>query len=370
MHALVPYRRATRRLAAGAATAALLVLVVSARPAEATGVGHDHGPGAFQVTNLVADQPGVAPLTDPDLVNPWGLALGPTTPLWVSDADADVSTIYRGAVDRSPFAKVPLTVSIPGGAPTGQVYNANDAFVIHNGAASAPARFLFASESGHITGWSPDVPPANQAQTLVSTPGAIYKGLALAETRHGPLLYATDFHGGKVDMFDGQGMPVMRRGAFTDPFLPPGYAPFGIAAVGNHIVVTYAKQDADREDDVAGPGNGFVDVYSRHGHLLRRLASRGVLNAPWGLALAPAGFGRLSGQLLVGNFGDGTINAFSLGGFPLGALRDSQGARINVEGLWGLQFGNGTAGSPTTLFFAAGPGDEEHGLLGTITPAG
>jgi uncharacterized protein (TIGR03118 family) len=328
--------------------------------------------GHYTQRNLVSDVPGKAELFDADLVNAWGLAFGPTTPAWVSDNGTDVSTLYAGAVDNTPVTKVPLTVSIPGGAPTGMVFNGSNGFVVHSGASSDPASFLFSSETGVISGWSlavPPPPPSHQAQTAVSVPGAVFKGLAIANTATGPQIYATDFHNGKVDVWDANFAPVQRTGAFSDPAIPAGFAPFGIQAVNGDIVVTYAKQDAAAHDDVAGRGNGFVDVYDTSGNLLRRFASHGPLNSPWGVALAPQGFGDASGALLIGNFGDGRINAYDpVSAKFLGALRGVHGRRLTIDGLWALQFGNGVIGTPHTLLFTAGPADESHGLFGELTP--
>jgi uncharacterized protein (TIGR03118 family) len=244
---------------------------------------------------------------------------------------------------------------------------------VTSGMSTQPALFLFASEAGRITGWNasvPPPPPSMQAQTAVTVPGAIFKGLAIADTASGPRLYATDFHHGTVDVWDASFAPVTRPGAFHDPAIPARFAPFGIQAVNGDIVVTYAKQDADAEDDVAGPGNGFVDVYDTDGTLLRRFASHGPLNSPWGVALAPQGFGRASGALLVGNFGDGRIDAYDpVSGRFIGALRDGHGRRIAIDGLWALRFGNGVIGTPQTLLFTAGPDGESHGLFGELTTA-
>jgi uncharacterized protein (TIGR03118 family) len=328
--------------------------------------------GHYTQRNLVSDVPGAAELLDPSLVNAWGLSFGPTTPAWVADNGTDVSTLYSGAVGSSPVTKVPLTVGIPGGAPTGTVFNGSNGFVVHSGMSSGPARFLFSSEAGTITGWNPAVPPpaSSTAQTAVTVPGAIYKGLAIADTAGGPQIYATDFHHGEVHVWDANFAPVRRPGAFRDRAIPHGYAPFGIQAVDGHIVVTYAQQDAAAEDDVAGPGKGFVDVYDSAGVLLRRFARRGPLNAPWGVALAPQGFGRASGALLIGNFGDGRINAYNpVSGRFLGALRGSDRRPIAIDGLWALEFGNGVIGTPQTLLFTAGPDDEAHGLFGSLTAA-
>src|SRR4051812_31836174 len=336
----------------------LALVAVAGLVLAAPALGHDRGGrdlGRYTQRDLVADVPGAAELADSSLVNAWGLAFGPTTPAWVADNGTDVSTLYSGAVGATPVAKVPLTVSIPGGAPTGAVFNGSTGFVVHSGSSSGPARFLFSSEAGTITGWNAAVPPpptSTQAQTAVSVPGAIFKGLAIADTATGPQIYASDFHNGAVDVWDANFAPVQRPGAFTDPALPAGYAPFGIQSVNGGIVVTYAKQDADAKDEVAGRGKGFVDVYDTAGSLLRRFAARGALNAPWGIALAPQGFGRASGALLIGNFGDGRINAYDpVSAKLLGGLRDQHGRRLAIDGLWALEFGNGVIGTPQTLPF-------------------
>ena len=357
----------------GVVALALAAALVGLAPAAQAGSSHRHG--AYHQTNLVSDLPGLAQLTDPDLVNPWGLAAGPTTPAWVADNGTDKATIYPGFVNGSPITKAPLVVNIPGGAPTGQVFNGTPGFEVHSGMASGPALFLFDSEAGLVTGWNPGVPPpppSTQAQVGAGVPDAIYKGLAIATTPAGTFLYAADFHHGRIDVFDQGFNPVHLSGRFRDRKLPHGYAPFNIQELGGRLYVAYAKQDADREDEVAGPGRGFVDVYSTSGQLLRRLIRRGELNAPWGLVLAPAaGFGRFSGDLLVGNFGDGRIHAYNpTTGALLGTLSSSPGHPIEIEGLWALRFGNGVTGTPTTLLFTAGIDDEAHGLFGAIEAAG
>lgn len=336
------HARSTRR-ACGAALLAGLGAVAAAPAVSAPSAT------GYKQVNLVSDQPGHAQLTDPKLVNAWGLAAGPT-PLWVADNGTDVATVYSGGVDGSKPVKVPLTVSIPGGAPTGQVFNGSKAF--------GGARFIFSSEAGQITAWY----QGTEAQTKVTRRTAIYKGLAIAGKR----LYATDFHNGRVDVFD-DGFAAVKHPGFADRKIPAGYAPFGIQAIGKRIFVTYAKQDGDREDDVAGKGHGFVDAYNRKGQLLRRLIKHGKLDSPWGVVLAPSHFGRLSHALLIGNFGDGTINAYSRKGAPRGRVRNAKGKPIVIPGLWGLQFGNGTFGAKDALVFSAGPADEKHGLLGEIT---
>lgn len=336
----------------------------------------------YRQTNLVSDLPGTATTTDPNLVNPWGLASSPTSPLWVADNGTGVSTVYNGAGQPVP-AGSPLVVTIPPptgsaagttAAPTGTVFNGTTDFVVSQGSASGPAQFLFATEDGTIAGWNSTV-SARSAILVVDNPGgssgAVYKGLTLGSNASGNFLFAANFASGTVDVFDRTFKPAKLSGSFADPNVPAGFAPFGIQNLNGNIYVTYAKQDADKKDDVAGAGNGIVDVFDTNGNLIRRVASGGTLNSPWGLAIAPSGFGTFSDALLVGNFGDGRINAFSRSdGTFLGQLQDTSGSPITIEGIWGLRFGNGgTAGPTTTLFFSAGIQDEAHGLLGTLTVA-
>lgn len=357
----------------GALAVAAVALLALAPPVAADSRHSGRVIGHYTQRDLVSDVPGAAEVTDANLVNPWGLTFGPMTPAWVADNGTDVSTLYAGAVAGSPVARLPLVVGIPGGAPTGAVFNGSAGFVVSSGISSGPARFIFSSEAGTITGWNPAVPPpptSMQAQTAVTVPDAVFKGLAIADTATGPRLYATDFHHGTVDVWDANFAPVNRPGAFQDPAIPRGFAPFGIQAVNGGLVVTYAKQDADAGDDVAGRGRGFVDFYDTSGTLLRRFAARGALNSPWGVAMAPQGFGKASGAVLIGNFGDGRINAYDpVDARFLGALRDERGRRITIDGLWALQFGNGVIGTPQSLLFTAGPDDEAHGLFGELTPA-
>jgi uncharacterized protein (TIGR03118 family) len=349
-------RELTRRLLLIAAVVGGVLLAVL--PAGATAASDN----VYSVTNLVSDVSGQAPNTDSNLKNAWGLTSTAGSPWWVADNGADMSTIYRA---DGTTARAPVAVS---SAPTGAVSNSSSNFVISNGVTSAPATFIFSTEHGQILAWASSV-SGNTAMQEAATPGAIYKGLAIAGDR----LYATDFHHGRVDVFDGSFQPVNSPGAFVDPGIPPGFAPFGIQNVSGNIVVTYAKQDADQEDDVKGQGLGFVDMFSTTGTFLRRIATRGQLNAPWGVAMAPANFGRFSGDLLIGNFGDGQISAYEPqldGSFELvGQLRTSDHKVISIDGLWALQFGKGAAnnGPITTLFFTAGPNDESNGLFGTIT---
>ncbi|MBO0825570.1 MAG: TIGR03118 family protein [Actinobacteria bacterium] len=323
----------------------------------------------FEQVNQVSDQPGVAPLTDPDLVNAWGLASSATSPLWVSDNGSDKATLYTGATS---LTKVALVVTVTGAAPTGQVVNSTSGgFVVSNGTASGPARFLFDTENGTIDGWSPAT--GNSTVVAVNNGGnAVYKGLEMAQASDGnTYLYATNFRSGRVEVYDSTFTPVeLPGGPFVDPGMPAGYAPFGIAELGGMLYVTFAQQDADLHDDVAGQGHGFVDVFTNDGAFVRRLVSHGSLNSPWGLALAPAGFGSFAGDLLVGNFGDGHINAYNpTTGAHVGQLRMSDGTPIVIDGLWGLRVGNGTFAGTGEVSFSAGPDGESHGLLGKIVAA-
>ena len=315
----------------------------------------------FTVHNLVSDT------ADATLVNGWGLSAGPTTPWWVSDNGKNATTLYNGS-----GAKQALTVSVPGG-PTGTVFNgAATDFVISQSGKTGAARFLFATEAGTILGWSPAVNAATAIPGVDrSASGSVYKGLTTAGDR----LYATDFHNNRVDVFDASFNPVTTA-AFKDPKLPKGYAPFGIQALAGSIFVTYAKQDAAKHDDVPGNGFGYVDQYSLDGQLVTRVAQGGRKNsppnAPWGLALAPSSFGVFSGDLLIGNFGNGRVSAYQdRGGGKWvfkGQLRHGDQTLVEIDGLWAIAFGNGAAAGPTTsLYFAAGPVGETHGLFGSIT---
>jgi uncharacterized protein (TIGR03118 family) len=323
---------------------------------------------AYSNHALVSDGNVAADVTDTNLQNGWGVAFNPNGPVWVSDNGTGKSTLYDGTGKI-----VPLVVTIPGtggehSAPTGVVFAGGNDFVVTAGTASGPARFIFVTEGGTLAGWAPNVNPNTAIVVPTPATGAIYKGLALGGNGATHLLYAADFHNNRIDIFDGSFKPVMMPGAFTDRFLPKGYAPFGIQAINGDIYVSYAKQDEDAEDEIAGPGFGFVDVYSPDGVLLGRIASRGVLNAPWGMAVAPLSFGEFGGALLVGNFGDGTINAFDpRSGRFVGTLRDQHQRRIKVDGLWGIAFGNGvSAQKSNSLFYAAGPNDEKNGVYGVI----
>ncbi len=337
-------------------------------------------PPFYQQRNLMSDNTALIPAEHQDthVVNAWGLASSPSSPWWIANNHTDSSTLFNASTDVIP----PLVVSIPGGAPTGLVFNnSGGGFVVTKDGASGSAVFIFSSEAGIISGWSPGVPPpapSTEAQVGVTVADAIYKGLAIAGTGAAARLYATNFHAGTVDVFDNSfALLSLAPGAFVDSNLPGGFAPFGIQNIGGTLYVTYAMQDEDKEDDVAGPGLGYVDAYDTEGNLLRRVVSAGELNAPWGLALAPDAFG-FGGKLLIGNFGDGRIHAYDLGptgstgeAEHVGLLHSAKGPPIEIDGLWALQFGNDAgAGSKNTLFFTAGPFDEEHGLFGSLEPAG
>jgi uncharacterized protein (TIGR03118 family) len=335
------------------------------------------GAGYLQ-SNLAADQPGVALVQDPELIDPWGIAINPTGTFWLSARATDVSTVYSGDVTRtdgtrSPFVKSALTVTIPGGRPTGQVFNGSNDFVVTSGTFSAPARFIFASDTGHITGWNAAVPPpvpSRNAQLKATTPGAVYTGLAIGNNGSGNLLYAADFHGGAIDVFDRTYTPITLAGSFVDPAIPADYAPFNIQNAGGKLYVTYARPQL-KGDAVVRGGHGFVSVFDLDGNYLNRLLSKDHLNSPWGVALAPADFGEFSGALIVGNSGNGHINAFdSTTGEFLGRLRDNAGEPIQIDGLFGLEFGNGTvSGDRNALYFAAAPDGGQHGLFGSLRVA-
>jgi len=340
----------------------------------------------YSFTNLVADSAGVgAQVTDPNLVNPWGVVFAPGAPVWVANNGTQTSTLYDGNGKPQPVS-APLVVNTPanGGVdfdPTGIVFNGSSTdFMVSSGGNSAPARFIFTGEGGMIAGWSATVDRQNAIITYPaaggSTGGAVYKGLAIAKNGTATFLYATDFHNNRIDVFDTSfAKQTLAATAFVDPTLPAGYAPFGIQAIANgangatQIYVTYAQQDQAAHDNNDGPGLGLIDIYDPAGNFIKHLVPvGGALNAPWGIALAPSDFGTLSGALLVGNFGDGKINGYDpASGTFMGTLMGSAGAAFAEPGLWGIAFGNDAANQPhSTLFFAAGTNDENDGLYGRI----
>jgi uncharacterized protein (TIGR03118 family) len=343
--------------------------------------GHEHGNGddggnRFVQTNLVSDGFVPAATTDANLINPWGISFSPTGPFWVSDNNAGVTTIYNGAGTPVTVAgHASITIAPPPGstgpaAPTGQVFNtAKSGFDISEGGKTGSSVFLFATEDGTISGWNPTVDAGSSVLAVDdSGEGAVFKGLTMLQTGGQTLLYAADFHNNRVDIFDSNFTQVS---SFTDPSLPAGYAPFNVQNLGGRLFVTFALQNAAGHDDVAGPGHGFVDEFNAQGNLLQRIASGGPLNSPWGLDIAPAGFGRFAGDLLVGNFGDGTIDAFDLkNDHFVGKLLGADGKSLVIGDLWALTNGNGgAAGNPNTVYFTAGVLNEAHGLFGSLSPA-
>ena len=376
-------RRFLVALAAMVAVAVAAVTATSAAPARARDTGI--AGRSYVQTNLVSDIPGLAAHTDPNLRNPWGTSVGPGSPIWVSDNAAGVTTLYDGAGNARPLIVTILAPPSAGaaavGTPTGQAFNTFDPtssdFVISKDGVSGPAFFLFATEDGTIEGWNPNVDPTHAviavdrstATDSAGDVGAIYKGLALVNTAAGKFLYASNFRFGTVDVFDSHFALV---NSFTDPTIPSGFAPFGIHNIGGKLYVTFAKQDAAKHDDAARPGNGFVDVFGPNGDLLQRLVSRDRLDSPWAVTMAPSTFGAFGGDILVGNFGDGRINAYDpTTGEHLGQLMSPAGGPITIDGLWGLRFAPATPGAGlNTLFFTAGLNHEADGLFGEITPNG
>jgi uncharacterized protein (TIGR03118 family) len=330
----------------------------------------DHGrQDAYEQVNLVADQPGVARYTDANLLNPWGIVAVPGGRFRVADNHAGVATAYlpSGEPTGAPIV-IPTPTGEPGGAATDLAANATErGFIVMKGNRRGASRLLFATEDGTLCGWNPGV-DAHSAIIAVdhSSSGAIYKSLAVATSRHRPRLFAANFGEGTVEMYDDS---FQLQRTFTDSRLAEaGFAPFGIRVIRQSLFVTFAfKASPEDGDETAGPGLGYVDRFDLEGRLLQRFAGGGSLNAPWGLVLAPHDFGRFGGALLVGNFGDGTVNAFDphSGNF-LGQVSDAAQAPIQIEGLWGLTFGS--EGDRPLLYFTAGPGDENHGLLGVLRP--
>jgi uncharacterized protein (TIGR03118 family) len=373
------------------ALAAVTAIAVST----VTAVRADDRPNTYVVTNLVSDLPNTAAVQDPNLKNPWGVAFTPAaSPFWIADNASGLSTLYDGD-----GTIVPLVVTIPcppmpgqgsscpqGSAPNGLVWNpttsVSTAFLVPG--TQLPAAFIFSTEDGTISAWAGGLTPPDNAVLAVDnsvtpnpTLGAVYKGLAVGTNVNGVFLFATNFRAGTVEVYapapagstSGRYVPVTTDGGFVDPDIPAGYAPFGIQNIDGSLFVTYAVQNAQKHDDVAGSGNGFVDVFDTDGHLLQHFAAHGALNSPWGVARASFAFGRFSGDILVGNFGNGWINAFGSNGKFLGPLRDMDGKPIAIDGLWTVTLGGGAKSSSDTLYFTAGPNGETDGLFGTITPA-
>ncbi len=337
---------------------AIVAAVASAAPGTAA--------AQLSATNLVTDDPTVhaAQITDPGLVNAWGLSYSPTSPFWVSSNGTGQAQLYAVNPATQATAKQGLTVSIPGdGTVTGQVFNSNA------GAAFGGDLFMFVSEDGTISGWRGAL--GTTAETLVPGSSAnVYKGAAFGTIAGNSYLYASNFRAGRIDVEKGSAAAPSLSGAFADPNLPSGYAPFNVQNLGGTLYVTYAQQDATKHDEIAGLGSGIVDSYDLQGNLLARVATAGTLDAPWGLAIAPGSFGAMAGDLLVGNFGDGRINAYDPATHAfLGQVQDAGGGPLEIDGLWAISPGNGAnAGSNSLLYFTAGPDDESHGILGVLTP--
>jgi uncharacterized protein (TIGR03118 family) len=323
---------------------------------------------SFTQTNLVSDGTVPAAHTDTSLINPWGMSEpGPTGPIWISDNNAGVTTFYN--LDGSKVSQVaiaPPRGKTGAGTPTGQVFNSTQGFNITQNGVTRPALFIFATEDGTISGWNPGVNPNSSVIAVDNSKGgspgdgAVYKGLAIGTDAAGTFLYAANFRNGSVDMFNSKFQLVR---SFTDPTVPIGYAPFNVQVLDGKLFVTFAQQDATRHDDVAGAGHGFVDEFDLNGRKIDRVASRGPLNSPWGLAIAPAGFGEFANDLLVGNFGDGTINVYSRTDQFLGKLHRANGTTFHATDLWALM-ANGN-----NILFDAGLANESHGLFGELSAA-
>jgi uncharacterized protein (TIGR03118 family) len=375
-----------------------VALVATCLVAASVARGANPAVNSYTVTPLVSNQPGQAPITDPNLQNPWGVAFAPSaSPFWIADNNSGLSTLYDGD-----GTIVPLVVTIPCPTPAGQgsscPQTASPTGIVWNPTTSTTtgflvpktgkvASFIFDSEDGTLSAWTGGLTPADQAVLAVNnstvpnaTNGAVYKGLAVGVNANGVFLFATNFRAGTIDVFapapststTGFYVPATTDGGFNDPLITPGsgYAPFGIQNINGDLFVTYAKQDAAKHDDVAGVGNGIVDVFDTDGHLLRHFAAGGTLNSPWGVARASFAFGLFSGKILVGNFGDGKINVYDDDGTFLDQLRGTNLITpVSIHGLWTLTLGGGAKSSSDTLYFTAGPNNETNGLFGTITPA-
>jgi uncharacterized protein (TIGR03118 family) len=342
----------------------------------------------FTDTALVSNKTGVVATTttiDTNLSNPWGLVTAPGLPFWIADNNSNSASLYSGtgqiqtnAVTGSTTTAITIPASATGVAanPTGQVYNGTGGFLISTSNGQETSLFIFSGEGGTIAAWAQDSGVAAVTTyddgVINGTEHAVYKGLALGSVNGASFLYATDLHNNKVDVFDTNfAKPTGMQGKFIDPTMPAGFVPFGIAALNNQLYVTYAMRDAAMHDETAGAGLGYVDVFDFNGNFISRFASAGSLNAPWGIALAPPGFGSFEGELLIGNFGDGTINIFASNGTSLatdmGPLTLDGGAVFAVPGLWSLVFGDGDSDKPlTTLFYTAGFADQTDGVFGSI----
>ena len=391
---MIPFRNI--KASVPATLSALGALVISACGGSGSSHGSYSAPPAPQPmstvyvdTALVVDKQEVvasSKAADANLQNPWGIAVAPGLPFWIADNNSNLATLYSGTGDietQEVTGSANTGVSIPASAagvpanPTGQVYNGSGSFLITTGKGQETALFLFAGEGGTIAGWAMDsgttAVTAYDDGVKNGTNHAVYKGLALGTVNGASFLYATDLHNSKVDVFDTNfNLPADMQGKFVDPNMPAGFVPFGIVAISGQLYVTYAMQDAAKHDEATGAGLGYVDVFDFSGNFVSRFASGGALNAPWGIVVAPTGFGSIAGDVLIGNFGDGKMNIFAPNGKQLatfvGSLTGSNGQALSFPGLWSLAFGNGDSDKPsTTLFYTAGFADQTDGVFGSIT---
>lgn len=326
---------------------------------------------SYTQTNLVSDTAGVAKITDLNLSNPWGISFFPGGTFWIADNNSGLSTLYDA---QGNIQNLAVTIPPPNGVaavatPSGTVANGTQGFQVTSGGVTGPSQFVFDTEDGTISGWNGSGTHAALAvDHSMGGAGAVYKGLAIITNASGTFLLAANFRAPGLEVYDANFKSAQLAGSFSDPTLPSGFAPFGVHIIGNQVVVTYAMQNAAKHDPVNAPGNGYVSLFDLNGNFIRRVASNGNLNSPWGAAQAPAGFGAFAGDLLIGNFGDGTINAFDLttGNF-IGQMQDGNGKAIVNGSLWDMVFGAGGTGDPNTLYFTAGLANEQHGLFATLT---
>jgi uncharacterized protein (TIGR03118 family) len=342
------------------AAAFLAPILLAASPAIA---------GTVVQTNLTSDGSVAAAFTDPNLINPWGMSYSPSGEFWVSDNGTGLTTLYDGTGKPSSLV---VTIPPPAGSkatstPTGQVYNGSSGFKITEKGNTGTSLFIFDTEDGTVSGWAPGVDSTNAVTAIDNSKAkAVYKGMAIVPVKGGDELMLANFHSGMVEIYDSNFKFVSQ---FRDAGLAAKYAPFNVQMVGSQIYVAYARVDKQRHDDQPGPHTGYIDVVGTDGTLVKRLVSKGKLNSPWGLALAPSSWGSLGGALLVGNFGDGTINAYdpSSGTFK-GTLMTGKKTPLVIDGLWGLEIGNGgQGGSASNIYFTAGPNDESDGLYGSLS---
>jgi len=346
----------------------LAVLVCSSIIYSGCGKGNDDeivATPSYKTVALVADVTGYgAARVDPDLANPWGIAVGGTGAIWIAANHTGYTTVYdRNGAELLPSVDVPFNGDLNGGAPTGVVYNTTSDFIIP--ATGEASKFVYVTENGTIAAWSSGTATVTVADR--SSSDAVYKGIAMASDGGANFIYAANFKEGKIDVFDADFQYTTGR-SFSDPGIPSSFAPFNIQNIDGQLYVAYAKHKGpDNEDDQKGAGNGYIDVFNPDGSLVKRFASKGTLNSPWAITTVSAGFGLPAGSILVGNFGDGRINIFSGSGRYQGQLMNGN-TPLKIEGLWALVFPrNGIpSGNPDQLFYTAGPADEEHGVFGYI----